>query len=136
MGEVAEAPVRRPLRSRGKPWAWALARRLTAWRVSPNLISAMSMVFAAAAGLSLAFAPRVDGPFRAGGGQHFVGPMAKPHRMAAMTAASLLAAGLATVDRIWPQRLMAATLAIILAGCAVTMARRLRRTAAELRTRV
>jgi phosphatidylglycerophosphate synthase len=224
MGELAEAPVRRPLRSRGKPWAWALARRLTAWRVSPNLISTMSMVFAAAAGLSLALAPRVEGPAlraaglylaaaagmqlrllanlmdgmvavegglgsktgelwndlpdrfadglvfvgaaygfpglpfgvalgwtaaaaaiitayvrvlgaAAGGGQHFVGPMAKPHRMAAMTAASLLAAGLAMVDRIWPQRLMAATLTIILAGCAVTMARRLRRIAAELHTR-
>ncbi|HEY6324131.1 MAG TPA: CDP-alcohol phosphatidyltransferase family protein [Thermoanaerobaculia bacterium] len=224
MSELGEAPVRRPLRSRGKPWAWALARRLTAWRVSPNLISTMSVVFAAAAGLSLAVAPRVEGPFRAaglylaaaagmqlrllanlmdgmvavegglgsktgelwndlpdrfadglvfagaayglpglpfgvalgwtaaaaaiitayvrvlgaaaGGGQHFLGPMAKPHRMAAMTAASLLAAGLAAaVDGIWPQRLVAATLALILAGCAVTMARRLRRIAAELRQR-
>lgn len=224
MGELADGPVRRPLSSRGKPWAWALARRLTAWRVSPNLISAMSMVFAAAAGLSLALAPRVEGPSRAaglylaaaagmqlrllanlmdgmvaiegglgsktgelwndlpdrladglvfagaayglpglpsgvalgwtaavaaiitayvrvlgaaaGGGQHFVGPMAKPHRMAAMTVASLLAAALATADRIWPQRLMAAALTIILAGCAVTIARRLRRIAAELRNRV
>ena len=67
MSELAEAPVRRPLRSRGKPWAWALARRLTAWRVSPNLISSMSIVFAAAAGLALALAPRVDGPLPAAG---------------------------------------------------------------------
>ena len=224
MSEPAEAPVRRPLRSRGKPWAWALARRLTAWRVSPNLISSLSIVFAAGAGLSLALAPRVDGPFlagglylaaaagmqlrllanlmdgmvavegglgsktgelwndlpdrfadglvfvgaayglpglpfgvalgwtaaaaaivtayvrvlgaAAGGGQHFLGPMAKPHRMAAMTAASLLAAALSMVDPTWPQRLLAATLALILAGCAVTMARRLSRIAAELRQRV
>lgn len=220
MSESAAGPVRRPLRSRGKPWAWALARRLTAWRVSPNLISALSIVFAAAAGLALALAPRAatplgaallylaaaawmqlrllanlmdgmvavegglgsktgelwndlpdrfadglvfagaaygmpDVPFgvalgwtaaaaaivtayvrvlgaAAGGGQHFLGPMAKPHRMAAMTAASLLAAGLAAVDRIWPQRLMAAALAIVLAGCAITMARRLGRIAARL----
>jgi len=223
MSEPVDGPVRRPLRSRGKPWAWALARRLTAWRVSPNLISAMSMVFAAAAGVSLALAPRVEGPLAAaalylaaaagmqlrllanlmdgmvavegglgsktgelwndlpdrfadglvfvgaayglpelpfgvalgwtaaaaaiitayvrvlgaaaGGGQHFLGPMAKPHRMAAMTAASLLAAALTAVDRLWSQRLMAAALAIILGGCAVTIARRLKRIAAELRTR-
>ena len=223
MSEVAEGPVRRPLRSRGKPWAWALARRLTAWRVSPNLISSMSIVFAAGAGLSLALAPRVEGPFlaaglylaaaagmqlrlmanlmdgmvavegglgsktgelwndlpdrfadglvfvgaayglpglpfgvalgwtvaaaaivtayvrvlgaAAGGGQHFLGPMAKPHRMAAMTVGALLAAGLSMVDPTWAQRLLAATLMLILAGCAVTMARRLSRIAAELRQR-
>src|SRR5579864_723077 len=223
MSEVAEAPVRRPLRSRGKPWAWALARRLTAWRVSPNLISSMSIVFAAGARLSLGLAPRVEGPFlaaglylaaaagmqlrlmanlmdgmvavegglgsktgelwndlpdrfadglvfvgaayglpalplgvalgwtvaaaaivtayvrvlgaAAGGGQHFLGPMAKPHRMAAMTVGALLAAGLSMVDPTWAQRLLSATLMLILAGCAVTMARRLSRIAAELRQR-
>jgi phosphatidylglycerophosphate synthase len=216
-----ESPVRRPLKSRGKPWAWTFARRLTAWRVPPNFISALSIVFGAGAGLCLALAPRVESAISAaaiyagaaaaiqlrllanlmdgmvavegglgsktgelwndlpdrfadafvfagaayglpgiphgvalgwtaavaaiitaytralgaatGGGQHFVGPMAKPHRMAVMTAASLLAAGLATLDRAWPQRLLAAALTMVVLGCGVTMVRRLRRIAATLR---
>ncbi|HVT58420.1 MAG TPA: CDP-alcohol phosphatidyltransferase family protein [Thermoanaerobaculia bacterium] len=220
MTAQADAPARRPLRSRGAPWASALARRLTAWRVPPNLISALSVVFAAAAGLCLWLAPSAASPLgavacylgaaagvqlrllanlmdgmvavegglgsktgelwndlpdrfadaavlalagyglpgiphgaalgwtaamaavitayvrvlgaAAGAGQHFLGPMAKPHRMAAMTVASLLAAGLAAWNRFWPLRLLMATLALIVLGCAVTIARRLRRIAAEL----
>jgi phosphatidylglycerophosphate synthase len=216
------AVTRRPLRSRGKPWAWALARRLTAAHVAPNLISALSVIFGAAAGFCLALAPRLDSaggaalcylgaaasvqlrllanlmdgmvaiegglgsrtgelwndlPDRfadalvfiglgagltaipdgaawgwatalaavitayvrvlgaaAGGGQHFLGPMAKPHRMAAVTIAALLAAGLTAADRVWPQRVLAAAMALVLLGCGVTVVRRLRRIAEQLRS--
>lgn len=69
----------------------------------------------------------------AGAKQYFLGPMAKPHRMAVMTFACLLAAG----ERLagWPPRVLPVALAVIALGCIVTMARRLRRIAADLRAR-
>jgi len=59
---VSGEPARRPLQSRGKPWAAALARRLTTWRVAPNFISALSVVFAGAAGACLPLAVRAASP--------------------------------------------------------------------------
>ena len=100
----------------------------------PELPFGVALGWTAAAAAIITAYVRVLGA-AAGGGHHFLGPMAKPHRMAAMTAASLLAAALTAVDRLWPQRLVAAALAIILAGCAVTIARRLKRIAAELHRR-
>jgi phosphatidylglycerophosphate synthase len=67
----------------------------------------------------------------AGAKHYFLGPMAKPHRMAAMTAACLLAAGERLIG--WPQRILPAALALIAVGCLVTMGRRLVRIAADLR---
>ena len=69
----------------------------------------------------------------AGAGQHFAGPMAKPRRMHVMIAACLLsvietAAG-------WPEGwVLAAALAVIVAGSAATVVQRLRRIAADLAT--
>lgn len=66
----------------------------------------------------------------------FIGPMAKPQRMAAITAASMY---VACVPDGWPGALgsdvgmMAMTLVLIVAGGLLTAARRLRRIAAELR---
>ncbi len=66
----------------------------------------------------------------AGVTQHFCGPMAKPHRMAALTVACLGAA----LERYfaWPPRVMALALALIIAGSAATAARRTWRIAREL----
>ncbi len=74
----------------------------------------------------------------AGAHQEYCGPMAKPHRMAFATCGCLLAAG---VPPAWiPQwetvpdaGIMAATLAVIVLGCLVTILRRLARIAAALR---
>lgn len=54
--------------------------------------------------------------------QRFSGPMAKPHRMAALTAGLLAAA--ATVGVGWSDRVLGATLAVIAVGAAVTVVRR------------
>jgi len=70
---------------------------------------------------------------QAGAQQHFLGPMAKPHRMALMTLACLLAAGERLLG--WPPRVLAAALALVVLGCALTVVRRLRRIAADLRAR-
>ena len=66
----------------------------------------------------------------AGVTQHFIGPMAKPQRMAAMTIACLLAAA----ERLagWPPRALALALGIVIAGSVVTAVRRTRRIAREL----
>lgn len=76
---------------------------------------------------------------RALGGQlgvpgRFEGPMAKPHRMATLTAAALAAA---VATPWWPQApwLLYAALALIALGAALTSARRLARIAAALRAR-
>ncbi len=57
-----------------------------------------------------------------GAGQHFIGPMAKQQRVAVMTAACLLGA----LASVWPglQFVMPAALAVVVAGCIVTIARR------------
>ncbi|HEX9350868.1 MAG TPA: hypothetical protein VF877_06320 [Gaiellaceae bacterium] len=69
-----------------------------------------------------------------GARQYFVGPMAKPHRMAVLTAACLLSlVELAATD--FEGRLVAAALAVILAGSLATFARRLRLVAQELSAR-
>jgi len=69
----------------------------------------------------------------AGAKQYFLGPMAKPQRMAVMTVACLLAAGERLLD--WPPRIFAVALAVVVVGCTVTVVRRLRRIADDLRAR-
>ena len=66
----------------------------------------------------------------AGAAQHFIGPMAKPHRMAVMTVACVAQAVL-TLCRV-KFDLMQIALWIICAGCLVTIARRLIRIVREL----
>lgn len=55
------APPRRPLKTRQRAWAQALARALTRAGISPNVISVASLVFATAAGLCLGWTGRADG---------------------------------------------------------------------------
>jgi phosphatidylglycerophosphate synthase len=55
--------------------------------------------------------------------QHFLGPMAKQHRMAAMTVAAVLAAIEALASL--PPRVVAVALVVIVLGCLVTVMRRL-----------
>lgn len=69
----------------------------------------------------------------AGVGQPFCGPMAKQHRMEVVTAASVLAlAEGALAGTGW---VMPAALLVIVVGGAATVVRRLRRIAAEMRSR-
>jgi phosphatidylglycerophosphate synthase len=65
--------------------------------------------------------------------QHFIGPMAKQHRMFALTLASLLAAAEALADT--SARAIPAALALIVAGSIVTAIRRTRRLVAEVNER-
>ncbi len=67
-----------------------------------------------------------------GVGHDFRGPMAKQQRMALVT----LAAIASTFDGLWrgEGQIIRAALALIVLGCAVTIIRRLRRTATTLRT--
>jgi phosphatidylglycerophosphate synthase len=51
--EPVTAAARRPLKTRGRPWAQALARHLAGAGVRPNAVSAASIVFAALAGTLL-----------------------------------------------------------------------------------
>lgn len=65
-----------------------------------------------------------------GGGMHFIGPMAKPHRMAALTLACLAAAAISPIrDPSWA---IVTGLAFIAAGCVVTISRRVERILATL----
>lgn len=64
------------------------------------------------------------------GRQDFRGPMAKPQRMAAVTAVCLAMAVLAALDRSWP--VPGWGLAVIVAGIAITCAGRIRRLAKAL----
>lgn len=59
-----------------------------------------------------------------GAGQHFTGPMAKQHRMALMTGASVMAA----FAPVWPKlaHVIPLALAVIALGCGVTIVRRCR----------
>src|SRR5713101_6872074 len=59
------AAPRRPLKTRQRAWAQALARMLTRAGVAPNAISMASLVFAVAAGLCLAWTSRAEGLARA-----------------------------------------------------------------------
>jgi phosphatidylglycerophosphate synthase len=65
--------------------------------------------------------------------QHFIGPMAKPHRMFTLTVAALLAAIEAWLDL--PARAIPAALAVIVVGAAVTAIRRTQRMLVEAGTR-
>ncbi len=67
----------------------------------------------------------------AGASQQFCGPMAKPHRMATLTVACLLAIGELWLG--WPPRALALALVLVVLGSAVTVVRRTRRIARELR---
>lgn len=69
----------------------------------------------------------------AGASQYFLGPMAKPHRMAAMTVTCVLMATLVFCGR--PVDLIHPTLALICAGCVITMTRRVRRIMKELESK-
>ena len=65
-----------------------------------------------------------------GAGTYFIGPMAKQHRMALLTGATLLSA--AVVRRGWSQQILTAALAVIVFGALITCVRRLRRILADL----
>lgn len=67
----------------------------------------------------------------AGAPQDYCGPMAKPHRMAIVTAVCLASA---VVHRSWEDQLIAAGLWIIIAGSALTIARRLVRGVRAIRS--
>src|SRR6266576_3410050 len=108
--------TRRPLTSRNTNWAKATARWLARVGMRPNQISLWSLVFATLAGLTLVCAGVVEGGWlaavlavitayvralgtSAGASPYFLGPMAKPHRMAVMTAACLIMAALILCGR-------------------------------------
>jgi phosphatidylglycerophosphate synthase len=86
---------------------------------------------AAAAALFTAYVRQLGGALT--GVQHFIGPMAKPHRMFALTIAAALAAVEAFAGL--PPRVMAAALGVITAGTAITAWRRISRIAAALEER-
>ncbi len=69
----------------------------------------------------------------AGAGQQFCGPMAKPHRMATMTVASLLSIGEVFLG--WPLRIVPLALSIVAIGCLVTIFRRASRIVGELNSK-
>ncbi len=69
----------------------------------------------------------------AGASQHFIGPMAKPQRMAVLTVTCVVLAGLETFGSKFD--LMQLSLGIICAGCLVTIARRIIRVVRELEAR-
>lgn len=211
---------RRPLATRERGWAKALASRLNRAGVSPNAISGASLVVAVGAGLALRFSGEESGAVRAlallataaliqlrllcnmldgmvaiegkrqtpygeifndmpdrfadvailvgagyaasafgwgvelgwlaatlavltayvrllggsmGTRQYFIGPMAKPHRMAVLTGACVLS----TLEPLvgWHGQIIAFALALIVAGSIVTLVRRTARIAAELKAR-
>jgi phosphatidylglycerophosphate synthase len=68
-----------------------------------------------------------------GAKQDFRGPMAKQHRMAIVTIASLLAA--LEVFCGWPARILPLALVVIVLGCVVTVIRRVCGTVAELESK-
>ncbi|HKS36416.1 MAG TPA: CDP-alcohol phosphatidyltransferase family protein [Verrucomicrobiae bacterium] len=213
-------PGRRPLKTRGRRWAGALAGRVARAGVRPNQISLFSMVFAAGAGACLV-ATRgqegavavglwigvatgiqlrllcnmldgmvaVEGGLRsksgeiynelpdrfadvmilaaagyshpspsylpvlgwiaavlsvitayvralgvaAGASQYFLGPMAKPHRMAVLTAASLVNVVLLGFGGTFS--LVPAALWVIVMGCVITILRRTIRIVRELESK-
>jgi len=89
-------------------------------------------------GLGAALAAMLTAYVRALGGslgfsQDFRGPMAKPHRMALLTVACVLAAVETRLD--WPPRILAAALGLILLGSLGTALRRLAGIAQQLRSR-
>jgi phosphatidylglycerophosphate synthase len=87
---------------------------------------------AAAAALLTAYVRVLGGAL--GTRQHFLGPMAKPHRMAVLTAACLLSLVELGASG-FEGRLLAVALAVVLAGSLATFARRLSIVARELNAR-
>ncbi len=83
---------------------------------------------AAAGALFTAYVRQLGGSLT--GTEHFIGPMAKQHRMFTLTIGSLAAAAEAAAGL--PARAMAATLALIVAGTAATAWRRMARIASDL----
>ncbi len=69
----------------------------------------------------------------AGASQHFCGPMAKQHRMALMTAACVVSAGLLFTGILLP--VVPWALVVIAIGCVVTIFRRTGRIVRELESR-
>jgi len=69
----------------------------------------------------------------AGASPYFLGPMAKPHRMAVVTAACLIMAALMVCGK--PIDLIHPALGIICAGCLITIARRVWRIVRELESK-
>jgi phosphatidylglycerophosphate synthase len=65
-----------------------------------------------------------------GAGQQFIGPMAKQQRMAVMTAACVVG----SFAPVWPWlvRIIPAALALVVAGCVITIFRRCHRIAQEM----
>jgi phosphatidylglycerophosphate synthase len=59
-----KAPPRRPLKTRQRAWAQALARTLTRAGIAPNAISLASLIFAIPAGLCLAWTAQREGTTR------------------------------------------------------------------------
>jgi len=83
---------------------------------------------AAVAALFTAYVRQLGGALT--GTEHFIGPMAKPHRMFALTVASVLSAAEAMLGL--PLRAMPAALVVITAGSAATAWRRLSHITADL----
>lgn len=69
----------------------------------------------------------------AGASQQFCGPMAKQHRMALMTGACVISAGLAFAGKMWP--VISWALLVVAVGCLVTVFRRTTRIVRELESR-
>ncbi len=86
---------------------------------------------AAAAALATAYVRLLGASL--GTAQHFIGPMAKQHRMFALTVAALLAAGEALLGM--PPRAIRLGLGVIVAGSLLTVFRRTRRIAREVDAR-
>jgi phosphatidylglycerophosphate synthase len=219
--EATQAPTpRRPLKTRTRPQAAALAAWLVRRGVAPNAVSGAGVVVAAGAGASFVAVPHVSSPVKVallvaaamliqlrllanlidgmvaieggrksatgdlyneipdriadvlilvgagyaatwvawgdtlgwaaataavgtayvrvlggslGVGQHFVGPMAKPHRMAVLTAACL--ASVVEVVFGYSGRVLTIALVLVVAGSLLTVARRTLLIAQELRAR-
>ena len=65
MQRTHATPSRRPLKTRGRAWAGALAAALAKQGVTPNAISCASLVPAAGAGLCFLLLPRAGGAIQA-----------------------------------------------------------------------
>ncbi len=63
MSDGDSVPSRRPIAARNTVWAAAIARRLAAWGVRPNVISVFSSVFAAVAAVGFVTAGRSESPW-------------------------------------------------------------------------
>ena len=96
----------------------------TVWYATPSFVRSLGW----AAGLAsvLTAYVRVLG-VSIGTPADFGGPMAKQHRMAVMTAVCVVAAGAVGIDRNWAGGTLYVALWVVLVGCVLTIALRLRR---------